>query len=213
MMGSIRVAEQPKSWKAVKWAGKLRPGRWGMWLFNHLLVVILSYIKEDLNVSGCLWSMGLPSIWTIKTKDVGREWLTGLAPATVPWSVEAAHPQLPRVSCNCVNRSVAFLFIWRLLWKKRLNPGSHKVIRQLRRNWFYPTKEVPASLTESRSNDWRRLQQIPLGQSRSKMDTLLLLGLNPQLTADLTFSACDMLEDAGHSNLNWCGGCSINKTK
>lgn len=116
MSGSISVAELRKSWKAVKWAGKLRPCRWGMWLFNHLLqVVVLSYIKEDLNILGCLWNMGSSSIWTIKTKDVGREWLTGLFLVAVPRSVEAAHPPLPHVSCNCVNRCVAFLFIWLLL--------------------------------------------------------------------------------------------------
>jgi len=34
------------------------------------------------------------------------------------------------------------------------------------------------------------------------MDTLLLLGLIPQLMIDMTFSAYSMLEDAGHSNLN-----------
>lgn len=97
--------------------------------------------------------------------------------------------------------------------KPKLNHGSHKVIKQLRRNWFYPTKEVPARLTKSRSNDCRWLQQTPLGQSRSKMDTLLVLDLIPQLMVDMTFSACDMFEGAGHSNLNWRGGYSINKTK
>lgn len=62
--------------------------------------------------------------------------------------------------------------------KSKLNPGSHKVIKQLRRNGFHPIKEVPVSLIESWSNDGSLLQQTPLGQSRSKMDTLLLLWID-----------------------------------
>lgn len=71
---------------------------------------------------------------------------------------------------------------------------------------------MPASLTASPSDDWQWLQQTPLGQSGSKMDTLLL-ELIPQLMVDMTVSACDMLEDSGHSSWNWRGGYSITKMK
>lgn len=65
-----------------------------------------------------------------------------------------------RISCDCISRFIALLFIWLLLTKKKkkekLNPRSHKIIKQLGRRWLYLTKEVPASLTESPS-DWLAL--------------------------------------------------------